>query len=259
MRSVYHNNDMNDKILGLDIGGTKIRAILWDGKRVVKEKEKKTPKKRAVFIKTLRDLIARFGNGGGSSGKLKIGIGIAGAVSGRKVIFSPNIKYLKNFDLKNLLTSDVHSLTIDVGRPKIKLDNDARCFLRAEINASAFLRKKRVLGLTLGTGIGRAFVKNGKVLKIKKFEYPEKWEREYQKIRDLKNNPLLADFLAKKLPALFGKYPPDIMVISGGVLKRKNFAGLLRSALRKNGFKKKILETKMGQNPVAIGAALLFE
>ena len=56
---------MNDKVLGLDIGGTKIRAILWDGKRVVKEKEKKTPKKRAVFIKTLRDLIARFGNGGG--------------------------------------------------------------------------------------------------------------------------------------------------------------------------------------------------
>src|SRR3989338_4492955 len=231
MRSVYHNNDMNDKILGLDIGGTKIRAILWDGKRVVKEKEKKTPKKRAVFIKTLRDLIARFGNGGGSSGKLKIGIGIAGAGSGRKVIFSA----------------------------KIKLYNDARCFLRAEINASAFLRKKRVLGLTLGTGIARAFAKNGKVLKIKKFEYPEKWEREYQKIRDLKNNPLLADFLAKKLPALFGKYPPDIMVISGGVLKRKNFAGLLRSALRKNGFKKKILETKMGQNPVAIGAALLFE
>ena len=46
------------------------------------------------------------------------------------------------------------------------------------------------MGFTVGTGIGRAFAENGKVKKIKKFEYPEKWEKQYQKIRDKKTTTL---------------------------------------------------------------------
>lgn len=221
-------------IIGVDIGGTKIRSILWDGKRAIKIQEFKTPKNLTAFKKALRKLIDN------SIPITRIGIGVPGAVSGNKILFCPNIKYLKKVD--------VRSLMLDVGRKTIKLDNDARCFARAECG------KKRCFAVTLGTGVGRAFAKNGKVLKIKKLEYPERWEKDYQKIRNSKNNRALVNFLAKKLTGRFKEYNPATIIIGGGVSERKGFLAELRKASRLP-----VKKSKLGKNAAAIGAVLLFQ
>src|SRR3989344_943023 len=129
-------------ILGIDIGGSKIRALSSDGKFW----EFKTPKRKKEFIEILKKFLKAD----------VVGIGVAGVIEGAKVKESLNIKYLKNFDFRKYFS-------------RVRVDNDARCFLRAEIRwLSHYLVAKppsKIFGITIGTGIGRAF--SGK--KIKSF------------------------------------------------------------------------------------------
>lgn len=190
-------------ILGLDIGGTKIRAI--SGRKFL---EFDTPEDKREFIKILKKF----------SSAEKVGIAVAGVVKGTKIKTSPNIKYLKNFDFKKIFPKAV-----------LRVDNDARFFLRERIRKFG---ARRVLAFTIGTGIGRAYAEKGKVKKIKKFEYPEKWEREYQKIRDRKDYEKLAKFLGKKFSVLIKKYKPEAVVLGGGVLKKRGFYPKLKKELK---------------------------
>ena len=217
-----YNNFM--KTIGIDIGGTKIRAVLWNGKRVLKAREFRTPQTLRAFKKIIISIFKDFE-------AEKIGVGVPCVISGNKILFCPNIKYLKNYDISKLFKNS-----------KIKLDNDARCFARAVCPKTGVC-----LAVTLGTGIGRGLAKNGKVLKIKKFEYPEKWEADYQRLRDAKNDKKLSDFLTTKISILIKKYKPGVVVIGGGVVARKTLK--LGFAYKKPFFSK---------NAVAIGAAMLF-
>ncbi len=219
-------------VIGIDIGGSKIRAVLWDGKRAVKAQEFKTSKNLTAFKKLLGDILKSYR-------AEKAGIGAPGVISGNKILFCPNIKYLKNFNISQFRYRT----------SKLRLDNDARCFAQAE-----YKDKRTTFFLTLGTGIGRAVAKNGRVLKIKKFEYPDKWEKGYQKIRDLKNNRALANFLAKNLKGRFNEYNPAIIIVGGGVSKRKGFLAELQKTLRLP-----VKKSKLGKNSAAIGAAMLFQ
>jgi len=244
---------MQKSIIGIDIGGTKIRAILCNKKKILRAKEIRTPKSLDGFRKALMSLIKLL-----RRPTSKLGIAVPGRAKGNILISAANLPYVKNLNLSSLFKN----LIIKT----IKVDHDARCFLRAELASNALLRKGRVLGFTFGTGIGRAFAKNGKILKIKKFEYPESWEVGYQKIRGLEDNKKLADFLAKHLISLINKYCPDIIIIGGGVANRKNFIEALRHSLprRQAGaecwdVKSNIVKSRLGQNAVAIGAALLYK
>ena len=221
---------------GIDVGGTKIRAVLWDGKRVIKAREFKTPKNLRAFKKLLGGILKNYR-------VKKIGIGVPGAVLGNKILFCPNIKYLKNFDISQLRRRT----------SKLRLDNDARCFARAELIGGT-ASKKNILFLILGTGIGRAVARNSKVLKIKKLEYPEHWEKEYQKIRDSKNNCALAIFLVKHLKGRFKKYNPKLIIIGGGVTERRDFLAKFQKAA-----KLPVRKSKFSKNSAAIGTAMLFQ
>ena len=142
------------------------------------------------------------------------------------------------------------------GPEKKKVENDVCAFLRAELLnllKSDFNRFKRVLGITVGTGIGRAFFVNGKIKKIKQFEYPEKWEWEYQKIRDMKKDSELAEYLGEKLNLTFKKYKPNLIIVGGGVMNRKGFFEKLRKKLNVRSRK-----AKFGVKAGAIGAAKLW-
>lgn len=254
MYVLYHNKRMKDMILGIDIGGTKIRAVLWNGRQAMKFYESKTPgnisKLEAILTKLLERLTDR-------TSQPHIGIGAAGIVTSHLLMKSPNIKYIKKLDFHKLFNKVLQGLST---KYQIKIDNDARCFLRAEIyDAIPRLNKGLVLGVTLGTGVGRALARNGKVLKIKKLEYPEEWEVRYQKVRDEKNNSKLADFLAKKLTILISARKPRTIVVGGGVSHRTNFVSLLRSALKQQGLAMRVSKSRLGQDSVAIGAALISD
>src|SRR6056297_2266728 len=129
---------MNDKIIGIDIGGTKVRGILWNGGKVLKTKEITTPENLVNFKLELNNLIKFLGETN------KIAIGVAGVVKGSKLIESVNIPYIKNFDFT----------TLEFIPPNWKmLDNDARCFARAEYSLDSYDNLKNVFYITIGTGI----------------------------------------------------------------------------------------------------------
>lgn len=231
--------------IGLDIGGTKIRSVLWNGKRVVRAYEFPTPKNKNDFKKRLLTLIALLGRQESVDG---IGIGAAGIVEKTTLLFSPNIPYLRNFDLRSLCPSS----------PPLRLDNDARSFARAELLRGAGRGARSLFALTIGTGIGRAYGRNGRIVRIKKFEYPERWEKEYQALRKRGDDGKLADFLGEKLSQLMKPFDPQVVVVGGGVMERHGFLRRLQLAFHACGLTAKIRRASFPKNAVAIGAALLF-
>jgi len=229
--------------IGIDIGGSKIRAVLWDGKRVVRARQLPTPKNKNDFQRRLAALVSSLRRHDVEG----IGIGAAGIVNGTVLLFSPNIPYIKNFDFPRVWPS-----------LPVRVDNDARCFARAELVCGRGRGSKSFFGLTIGTGIGRAYGKNGKIIKIKRFEYPERWEKAYQAIRGKKEDAALADFLGEKLSPLIRPLKADLIVVGGGVLSRRGFVRRLAAAFRSRRLTAKIKRARCRKNGVAIGAALLF-
>lgn len=224
-------------IIGIDVGGTKIVGVLWNGKKVLKTAKIETPKNLKDFKIAILKLVNLLSL---AKADILVGVGCAGIIKGKKVVKSPNIPFLKNFNF-SLISKDV----------KIeKLENDAKCFALAEYMALSH-KKTSVFFITIGTGLGRAVAKKGKILNIKKFEYPEKWEKEYQKIRDSSDNQKLSEFIAKKITKLAKPYNPETIVAGGGLLGKKGFFSALKKEfsipLKKSVFK----------NSAAIGAAIM--
>lgn len=231
-------------VIGVDIGGTKIRAVLWNGRRVVRAREVPTPENKSGFERSLLELVSLLGRSAPIAG---IGIGAAGIVKGTLLLFSPNIPYLRNFNFRTVCPS-----------VPVRVDNDARAFARAELLRGAGRGSKSLFALTIGTGIGRAYGKKGKIIRLKRFEYPEQWEKRYQVIRNTRGNNELAEFLAEKLAPLLKPFAPGVIVIGGGVLARRGFLGWLEAAFQARGLTAKIRRAKFRKNGVAIGAALLW-
>ena len=235
----------NKYFIGLDIGGTNTRGILYDGKKIIKSREVKTPQNENSFAKKIREIIAELSRGKNIA---SIGIGSAGVVENTALLFSPNIPAVKNFDFRKIAPSGV----------SLKVDNDARCFARGEYRFGVGKKFKSIFIITIGTGIGRAYVKNGKVQNIKKLEYPEKWEKEYQYIRDRGSDAELIILLADKLADLIISYRPEAVILGWGVISRKNLFVKLKNAIKKNGMNAPILKSSLGKHSAALGAALLF-
>lgn len=233
-------------IIGIDIGGTKIRGILWEGKKVVRSREFATPKNNHDLREKLVALTASLS---GQNPVRAIGIGAAGIVDKTTLTFSPNIPFVRDLDFRSLWPRSI----------PLRLDNDARAFARAEFLRGSGRGAKSLFALTIGTGIGRAYGRNGKIIRLDKFEYPERWEKTYQAIRRKKNDKGLASFLGERLSRLMKPFLPEAIVIGGGVLERRGFLPRLEAAFAIRGLAGKIKRATFRKNGVAIGAALLFD
>ena len=232
-------------IIGIDIGGSKIRGVLWDGRKALRGRQIATPKNIDDFREVLVTLADRLA---GRRGARAIGIAAAGIVERTTLLFSPNIPYIRNFEFRSLWPRSV----------LVRLDNDARCFARSELLRGTRQRSTTLFALTIGTGIGRAYGKNGRIISLKKFEYPEPWEKEYQAVRDKSSDKELAKFLANQLTPILRPLEPDVVVIGGGVTKRPDFLQKLQAALKAAGLAGKVRGVTLGNNAGAIGAALLL-
>ncbi len=86
-----------------------------------------------------------------------IGIGSPGPLNFRKgiILNPPNLKGFRNVKLKEIVEEELNLPVV--------LDNDADCALLGEIWQGVGQDKKRAIMLTLGTGIGGAVLKNGKI------------------------------------------------------------------------------------------------
>ena len=82
--------------IGIDIGGSHIRGVRWNGKRAVKALVADTPMSLSVFCSLVMRLIGKLTPRFGAPPA--VGIGCAGTVSGNILVSSTNLPFLHNLD-----------------------------------------------------------------------------------------------------------------------------------------------------------------
>lgn len=155
---------MQNNIIGIDIGGTKIAIGLVDSNGNILKKVKYETKGDKSFQDTVDKIITGLKKM--EAKKIgKIGIGIAGQIDSHKgiIIHSANISAWKNVPVVSTLTSKLSREFKKKINFKIKIANDANCFTLAENRYGAGKDFKVVLGLTLGTGLGGGLIIDNKI------------------------------------------------------------------------------------------------
>ena len=143
--------------IGVDLGGTKIEAILMAQDGTIKER-KRVPTPRGNYSKTvtaISELVAEVGRNAPPS--LPVGMGIPGTVS-------PATGLIKNANSTWLIDKPFDKdLTTTMTRP-VRLANDADCFALSEAADGAGRGHNTVFGVILGTGVGGGIVVNSALL-----------------------------------------------------------------------------------------------
>ena len=144
--------------IGVDLGGTKIEAVLLDAQgQVVTRQRTATP--RGDYVGTLREierLVARL-EALAERRNLPVGIGTPGAwVPANRAMKNCNSTWLNGRPLKD-------DLEQRLGRT-CALANDADCFALSEAVSGAGVGGEIVFGVILGTGVGGGLVVHGRLL-----------------------------------------------------------------------------------------------
>ncbi|MFA6888763.1 MAG: ROK family protein [Candidatus Woesearchaeota archaeon] len=140
--------------IGIDIGGTTIKAGVVSEDKVVKSIFVKTPKTKEELVHAVIDVIDKLllefcdtveGIGIGCPGPLNAKYGV--------ILKTPNLPQFTDFG---------HPLRKKYSMPII-FDNDANCFTLAEAIYGEGKEHNIVLGITLGTGVGAGLTINKKI------------------------------------------------------------------------------------------------
>ena len=143
--------------IGVDLGGTKIEAILLDesGQPLFRERSETPQGDYQATLQAIVELIDRAG--AEINQEASVGIATPGAIS-------PATGLLKNSNSVCLngrpLLDDLQSL---LGRD-IRIANDADCFTLSEATDGAAAGAASVFGVIVGTGTGGGLVFNGRLL-----------------------------------------------------------------------------------------------
>ena len=273
--------------IGIDIGGTKMMAVLLDGERVVEEYVLATPKDSIehfiIMVSALVEPLFEIAK----KDKIQIrglGLGIAGVVDHktRKVLISPSIRVIENTDFVNRIEKKI-------GSP-ILIDNDANCFLRAEVGIGIAKKYNNAYGLIVGTGIGGAWWYKNEIYlgageighNVVDFESKITLEKAYQGLTqrnplNMSNEAYRGDILAIKsfeefgvilglsLANLVNILNPEIIVVGGGGAGASDLffpeaRRIMKEYIHSDDAKKtKLVVSKLGSQAGAIGAAMLVE
>jgi len=145
---------MKKYIIGVDIGGSNIKAGLVLKGSIIKRYSVKTESekgKKVVIENIIKAIMGVF-----TSNVLGIGVGSPGPSDYKKgIIIGPENVPLKNVNLKKILEKKFNV--------PVFLDNDANCFVLGEAVYGSGKKSDVVIGLTLGTGVGGGIVVNKKI------------------------------------------------------------------------------------------------
>ncbi|MBL8030301.1 MAG: ROK family protein [Candidatus Doudnabacteria bacterium] len=249
-------------IIGLDIGGTKITGVLFDGKKQLRSLTIPTPKSLPSFKASLLKLVETLSLNVKIEG---LGVGMAGIVDRKNytVLHSPNLRFIENFNFKELFP-----------KYKVRLDNDAKCFARAEAVLGQCKSLKNFFAVTLGTGVGGALFfmdelylgshgSAGEVGHVM-MDADHTIEYYYQKARDSSDYKRLAKIVGVLLANIYNLIDVELVVM-GGSVSVKNHEKFLEAAVL---YAQKLLINKNIQikvfvsnleNAGAVGAALLLK
>jgi glucokinase len=277
--------------IGVDIGGTNMKAVLFDGEKVIADYLLATPKDNlnhfSIMLYALVEPLLKKAKQ--EKARVKgIGLGVAGIMDDKdkKIIESPNIPILNGVKLNSPLEKKTEL--------PVAIDNDTNCFLRAEVRLGAGKKYKNVYGIIIGTGIGGAWWLGEEIYQgshrgagepgqmIIDLENNIELEKAYQKLTQ--NNPanlaeeaFRGDTLAQKAYEEIGHclglafaniinlIDPEAIIVGGSVAESSElFFSKIKKVMRGHimhpeAKKIKILKGKLGQNAGAIGAALLIK
>ncbi|MFH1399553.1 MAG: ROK family protein [Candidatus Woesearchaeota archaeon] len=136
------------RVIGVDIGGTNIRAALISRGKIIKNVSVETQANKGQ-AKVLQNIIYAISQV--NQNAEFIGVGSAGLLDDKKgiILHASNLQ-LSNVPLKAIISRKFHL--------PVSLDNDANCFTLGEALYGAGKGYKNVIGLTLGTGVGGGIV-----------------------------------------------------------------------------------------------------
>ncbi len=264
-------------------------AILFDGKTVLADSTLATPTDNLNHFMIMLDALIEPLKDKAKVDRIKIkgmGVGIPGVLNkeGNKILKCVNVPILDGVELAQKLSEKFEL--------PIKMDNDTKCFVRAEAMFGAGRKHSNVFGVIIGTGIGGGWWVNKEIYlgahrgafepgrMIINFSEPIELEEAYHKLTQ--NNPARlaqeayrGDILAERAFEELGRFlglafanivnliDPEIIIIGGGVVEssdlfmkeaKKTMSEYIMSSEAK---KVKIVKGKLGAQAGAIGAALL--
>ena len=146
---------ISDKIVGIDIGGTKISVGLITGDTIVKKHTVNTEARKSQ-IEISQNIFSAIEEVW-DSGIKGIGVGVPGLVDNEKgiVYHLENIPSWQEVPLKEYIESKYRIPTF--------INNDANCFVVGEKYFGLGSKYKNFVGVTLGTGLGAGIIINNKL------------------------------------------------------------------------------------------------
>lgn len=162
LKTYYNSHAMKEYVVGVDVGGTNIRAGAMDSdgnilcrKRTITEADRGVEQfigKLEVLVQEIRKELPEF--------RLKaVGFGIPGAIRSREgvVTQAPNFPALDGQPVRGMLQ----------GRLQIPcfIENDANAIALGEMWVGAGRGFSHIVSLTLGTGVGGGVIIEGELLR----------------------------------------------------------------------------------------------
>ena len=143
------------KLLGVDLGGTKIEAAVLDGRGAVVWRER-VPTPREDYPGTIDAIAALVSAAERATGPVSVGLGIPGALSpATNAIKNANSTWLNGRPFQQ-------DLERALDRP-VRLANDANCLAVSEATDGAGAGARVVFAVILGTGTGGGVVVDGRL------------------------------------------------------------------------------------------------
>ena len=141
---------------GLDLGGTKMEAVLLDdtGEIVWRERRPTPAEDYQAIIETIAALVAQAAIE--TAQEMTVGIGMPGSLSPKTgLVRNSNTQCLNGQAIKQDLESAMAR--------EVRLGNDANCFALSEATDGAGAGAQSVFGVIIGTGCGGGLVFDGKL------------------------------------------------------------------------------------------------
>ena len=277
---------MSKYSIALDIGATKILTGLVSGNKIIKtiKKSSKSKSTNGEIIKNIKVVINQLWN----KNVKKIGIGVAAKVdlNNRTIISTTNF----NPKFKNIKLADILKKEFKV---PVLIDNDVKCFVKAENKYGYGRVYKNFVGLTFGTGIGGAIVCNKELLRGENNLAGEVghmkisggwigaaptcgcgekycWEtlasgRAWQKIAnkygEKKANKIIIPNITTGLINLATILNPEAFVLGGGLMEHLHILKEIRTEFYKQNTqpllrKTQIVKSKLGDNTILLGSLM---
>ena len=202
-------------VLGVDIGGSSIKFCLFENGRILADTTRKyeSGTSPSDVERMILEIVKEWAFEG------DIGIGFPGIVDGTTIIDAPNLGYeWEGFDLVS------HGVHWSRGRGRIINDADAAALAMAKQTPN--WEHEDILCLTLGTGIGSAWLRKGELdagTEYGRIIHPELncSLEQWASVRTLNEENLAIEIWSERvisiLDYLYKTFNPDRFILSGGI------------------------------------------